>query len=132
MGFITRAHITRRTYDATLAELTSLEEMTRIMMEEGHVHSDVIARLWKVYSKISYITPRKDSLIDCQTRLYTGSDKNLPQPQRRGAILILGMLALAKRNVLDKHVDTLLKVGLGPLGKVCLTTAFYPKESEAN
>jgi condensin complex subunit 1 len=40
----------RRTYDATLAELTSLEEMMRIMMEENHIHYDVIAKLWQVYS----------------------------------------------------------------------------------
>ena len=47
-----------------------------------------------------------------------GSDKQLPKPQRRGAIIILGMLALARRSVVTERVDTLLKVGLGPLGKV--------------
>lgn len=40
----------RLTYDATLAELTSLEEMMRIMMEEGQIHLDVVAKLWQVYS----------------------------------------------------------------------------------
>jgi hypothetical protein len=40
--------------------------------------------------------------------------------QRRGAIIILGMLALARRSVVKDRVDTLLKVGLGPLGKVSL------------
>lgn len=39
------------TYDATLAELTSLEEMMRLLMEEGHIHEDVINKLWQVYSK---------------------------------------------------------------------------------
>lgn len=39
------------TYDATLAELTSLEEMLRQLMEEGHIHEDVVAKLWQVYSK---------------------------------------------------------------------------------
>ncbi|TFK73027.1 hypothetical protein BDN72DRAFT_257566 [Pluteus cervinus] len=92
-----------RTYDATLAELTSLEEMMRIMMDEGQVHQDVVTRLWKVYS----------------------SDKNLPQAQRRGTILILGMLALAKRSVLNNHVDTMLRVGLGPLGKADILLARY-------
>lgn len=47
-----------------------------------------------------------------------GSDRPLPKPQRRGAIIILGMLALARRSVVTERVDTLLKVGLGPLGKV--------------
>ena len=42
-----------RTYDATLAELTSLEELMRTMMLEGGadggVHEDVINKLWQVY-----------------------------------------------------------------------------------
>ncbi|GLB42214.1 putative regulatory subunit of the condensin complex, a complex required for conversion of interphase chromatin into mitotic-like condense chromosomes [Lyophyllum shimeji] len=92
-----------QTYDATLAELTSLEEMVRIMMDEGHVHQDVINKLWQVYS----------------------TNKQLPKPQRRGAIIILGMLALAKRSVLTDRVDTMLKVGLGPFGKADLTLARY-------
>lgn len=41
----------RLTYGATLAELTSLEEMMRILMESGQVHVDVINKLWQVYSK---------------------------------------------------------------------------------
>lgn len=41
----------RRTYEATLAELTSLEELMRTMMVDGGVHSDVINRLWQVYSE---------------------------------------------------------------------------------
>ncbi|RDB27013.1 Condensin complex subunit 1 [Hypsizygus marmoreus] len=92
-----------QTYDATLAELTSLEEMMRIMMDEGHVHQDIISKLWQVYS--------------------TG--RPLPKPQRRGAIIIIGMLALAKRSVLTDRVETMLKVGLGPLGKADLTLARY-------
>ena len=48
-----------------------------------------------------------------------GSDKQLPKEQRRGAIIILGMLALAKRHVVTDRADVLLKIGLGPLGKVC-------------
>lgn len=50
--------------------------------------------------------------------LNLGSDRQLPKEQRRGAIIILGMLALAKRSVVTDRVDTLLKVGLGPLGRV--------------
>lgn len=45
----------RLTYDATLAELTSLEEMMRSMMQDGQVHNDVIMKLWQVYSKSSYL-----------------------------------------------------------------------------
>lgn len=41
----------RRTYQATLAELTSLEELMRTMMADNGVHSDVINKLWQVYSE---------------------------------------------------------------------------------
>ncbi|OJA20254.1 hypothetical protein AZE42_02694 [Rhizopogon vesiculosus] len=91
------------TYDATLAELTSLEEMMRIMMEDGQIHYDVINKLWQVYS----------------------AHKALPPSQRRGAIIILGMLALSKRTIISEKVDTLLKIGLGPFGKADLTLARY-------
>lgn len=40
----------RRTYQATLAELTSLEELLRTMMADNGVHGDVINKLWQVYS----------------------------------------------------------------------------------
>ncbi|TFY76678.1 hypothetical protein EWM64_g7334 [Hericium alpestre] len=91
------------TYGATLAELTSLEEMMRYMMDDGQIHGDVIGKLWQVYS----------------------SERPLPKQQRRGAIIILGMLALARRSVVADRVETLLKIGLGPLGKSDLTLAKY-------
>lgn len=91
------------TYDATLAELTSLEEMMKTMMEEDQVHHDIINKLWQVYS----------------------STKPLPAYQRRGAVIILGMLALAKRSIVEEKVDVLLKVGLGKLGKTDLMLARY-------
>ncbi|KAG1748403.1 non-SMC mitotic condensation complex subunit 1 [Suillus paluster] len=91
------------TYDTTLAELTSLEEMMRIMMEDGQIHYDVINKLWQVYS----------------------APQALPCSQRRGAIIILGMLALSKRTIVSEKVDTLLKIGLGPFGKADLTLARY-------
>lgn len=43
----------RRTYGATLAELTSLEELMRTMMGENMVHTDVVNKLWQVYSASS-------------------------------------------------------------------------------
>ncbi|KAJ7232501.1 hypothetical protein C8J57DRAFT_1578787 [Mycena rebaudengoi] len=75
------------TYNTTLVELTSLEEMMRIMMDDDQIHPDVIVKLWSVY----------------------GANKQLPKEQRRGAIIILRMLALAKRGVLTDHVDVMLK-----------------------
>lgn len=93
-----------RTYGATLAELTSLEELMRAMMADGNgVHPDVINKLWQVYS----------------------TETEIPKAQRRGAIIILGMLALAKKEVVTERVDSLLKIGLGPLGKSDLVLARY-------
>lgn len=91
------------TYDATLAELTSLEEMMRYMMDDDRIHSDVVNKLWQVYS----------------------SERPLPKQQRRGAIIIIGMLALARRSVVQDRVDVLLKIGLGPMGKADLILAKY-------
>ena len=45
--------------------------------------------------------------------------------QRRGAIIILGMAASSKRQVVTDRVDVLLRVGLGPLGKADLILARY-------
>ncbi|KAF9269363.1 hypothetical protein L218DRAFT_1072228 [Marasmius fiardii PR-910] len=91
------------TYGATLAELTSLEEMIRVMMEDRQIHQDVVNKLWQIF----------------------GKDRHLPKQQRRGAIIIIGMMALAKRSVLADRVETMLKVGLGALGKADLTLARY-------
>ncbi|WVO23669.1 uncharacterized protein IAS62_005024 [Cryptococcus decagattii] len=92
-----------RTYGATLAELTSLEELMRTMMGEHMVHADVVNKLWQVYS----------------------TEQEIPKLQRQGAIIILGMLALAKREVVTEKVDKLLKIGLGPLGMHDLVLAKY-------
>ncbi|BEJ11951.1 hypothetical protein CspHIS471_0204110 [Cutaneotrichosporon sp. HIS471] len=92
-----------RTYGATLAELTSLEELMRTMMADGGVHPDVINKLWQVYT--------------------TGQE--IPKPQRQGAIIILGMLAVAKREVVAERVEPLLKIGLGQHGQNDLVLARY-------
>jgi condensin complex subunit 1 len=49
-----------RTYGATLAEVTSLEELMRTMMGEGAVHPDVVNKLWQVYSELSRLTQSTD------------------------------------------------------------------------
>lgn len=49
---------------------------------------------------------------------YSGSERPVEKQQRRGAIIIIGMLALARRSVVQDRVDVLLKIGLGPMGKV--------------
>lgn len=86
----------RLTYNATLAELTSLEELMGVMMERGYVHEDVICKLWEVYS----------------------TSKDISKQQRRGAIIVLGMVAAPRPKVVVDNLDKLIAIGLGPIGKV--------------
>ena len=92
-----------RTFGATLAELTSLEEMLKTMQLENLVHPEVVNKLWAVYS-----APRAISAA-----------------QRRGAIIVLGMLATARREIISEQIDVLLRVGLGPLGARDVVLAKY-------
>lgn len=80
-----------RTFDATLAELTSLEQLLGTMMTEDLVSDGVITKLWEVYE----------------------SSRAIPRAQRRGAIIILSMLAAARRDIVESKIDALLRVGLG-------------------
>lgn len=92
------------TFGATLAELTSLEELVRALMEEGHISTDVVTKLRSVYG-------------------YT--KKPLPPAQRRGAIIILGMLAQANRSIVTDDIDLYLRIGLGKYGHADLAVAKY-------
>ncbi|KAJ2741405.1 condensin complex non-SMC subunit Cnd1 [Coemansia sp. BCRC 34301] len=92
------------TFSATLAELTSLEELIRTLMEEGLITTDVISKLRSVYG-------------------YT--KQRLPPAQRRGAIIILGMLAQANRSIVTDDIDLYLRIGLGKYGHDDLTVAKY-------
>ena len=55
------------------------------------------------------------AILNCTT---LGADRDIPRFQRRGAIIVLGMFAVARREIVTDRTDTLLKIGLGPLGKV--------------
>ena len=96
-------NLVERTFGATLAELTSLEELVSTMCGEGMIHEDVIDKLWSVYS----------------------SSKAIPRGQRRGAIIIISMLAIAKKEIVAEHIDTLLGIGLGSLGAKDVVLAKY-------
>ena len=82
------------TFGATLAELTSLEQLFSIMQGEGMVPPAVVDTLWDVYS----------------------TSKPIARAQRRGAIMVLGMLAIAEREIVADRVELLLRIGLGTLG----------------
>ncbi|CAO3636786.1 unnamed protein product [Mucor hiemalis] len=92
------------TYNTNLAELTSLEQLLSTLMTENKLSYDVIEKLWSVY----------------------GFTKGrIQKSQRRGAIIILGMLAKAKTKIVSDKIDVMLKIGLGPLGKTDLGLAKY-------
>lgn len=102
-NFIARNMISL-TSDTTAAELTSLEQLLSRMMAEGKVEPLVIQKLWQIYGI---------------------QKQQISRSQRRGAIIVLGMLALAKPEIVIKELETILRVGLGPLGRQDLGLAKY-------
>lgn len=92
------------TFGSTPAELTCLEQLLSTMMKAGHISDGVIAKLWQVYGV---------------------QRREISKTQRRGAIIVLGMLALADPDVAVKEIEPMLRVGLGNLGKADLVLAKY-------
>src|SRR5699024_8847195 len=92
------------TFGSTPAELTCLEQLLSTMMNAGHISETVIAKLWQVYSV---------------------QKKEISKSQRRGSIIVLGMLALADPEVVIKEIEAMLRIGLGNLGRADLMLAKY-------
>ncbi|KAJ5110754.1 hypothetical protein N7532_001289 [Penicillium argentinense] len=92
------------TFGSTPAELTCLEQLLSTMMKAGHVSETVVAKLWQVYSV---------------------QKKEISKTQRRGAIIVLGMLALADPEVVIKEIEAMLRIGLGGHGRSDLVLAKY-------
>lgn len=101
-NFIARNMISL-TFGATPAELTSLEQLLSTMMKAGHISDLVISKLWQVY----------------------GVGKEISKSQRRGAIIVLGMISLADPEIAIKEIDTMLRVGLGSAGRRDLLLAKF-------
>ncbi|KAF2088469.1 hypothetical protein K490DRAFT_39255 [Saccharata proteae CBS 121410] len=94
------------TFGATPAELTSLEQLLSTMMKQDLVNEHVIAKLWHIYGAQK-------------------KNRETSRTQRRGAIIVLGMLALADPNIVVKEMETCLRIGLGELGRRDLGLARY-------
>ncbi|POS84635.1 ARM repeat-containing protein [Erysiphe pulchra] len=92
------------TFGATPAELTSLEQLLSNMMTLNHISELVITKLWQVYGV---------------------QKKEISRSQRRGSIIILGMLAMAKPDIVVGEMETMLRIGLGNLGRSDLQLAKY-------
>lgn len=83
--------------NANLADLTSLEELIRLLTKDRRINHQVIEKLWGIYG-------------------YTKSD--VPFSQRRGAIMILSMIGKADHEMVSDRLDLLMKIGLGDHGRV--------------
>ncbi|THW49623.1 hypothetical protein D6D25_04176 [Aureobasidium pullulans] len=102
-NFIAR-NMVSLTFGATAAELTSLEQLLSTMMQSDFIKDATIQKLWQIYG----IERREIS-------------KN----QRRGAIIVLGMLALADPDIIVKEMETCLRIGLGVYGRTDLVLAKF-------
>ncbi len=92
------------TFGATPAELTSLEQLLAAMMKEKAINEVVIQKLWQVYGV---------------------QRKEISKQQRRGAIIVLGMLALADPEIIVREMESCLRIGLGAIGRKDLVLARY-------
>ena len=92
------------TFGATQAELTSLEQLLNTMVKANHVSDLVVTKLWQVYGV---------------------QKQDISKNQRRGAIIVLGMLATADPEIVVKEMGIMLRIGLGSLGRSDLALAKY-------
>jgi condensin complex subunit 1 len=92
------------TFGTTPAELTSLEQLLSTMMKQGLVNALVIQKLWQVYGY---------------------QKKDISKNQRRGAIIVLGMLALSSPEIVVQEMEACLRIGLGEYGRRDLSLARY-------
>jgi condensin complex subunit 1 len=92
------------TFGTTPAELTSLEQLLSTMVKQGLVNELVIQKLWQIYGY---------------------QKKDISKNQRRGAIIVLGMLALSSPDIVVQEMETCLRIGLGELGRRDLGLARY-------
>lgn len=92
------------TFGATPAELTSLEQLLSTMMKDNLINELVVQKLWQVYGV---------------------QRKEISKNQRKGAIIVLGMLAMADPEIVVKEMETCLRIGLGELGRRDLNLARY-------
>ncbi|KAI0869522.1 armadillo-type protein [Hypoxylon argillaceum] len=92
------------TSGTTPAELTSLEQLLATMMKQGMISDRVITKLWGVYGF---------------------QKREISRSQRRGAIIVLGMLATASPEIVVGEMETMLRFGLGPHGRADLQLAKF-------
>ncbi|TPX42544.1 hypothetical protein SeMB42_g05088 [Synchytrium endobioticum] len=92
-------NLIRLTEEMNLAELTSLEQLLSIMIVKERVQPEqaIIDCLWGIFGR------RRTDATSAR--------------ERRGAIMVLSMLAKARKDIIVDKTDVLLRVGLGDYGK---------------
>lgn len=95
-------NIIKLTMSMSMAEQTSLEQIIGLIVKQKKFPAPVINQLWNIF------VAKK------------GHSQN-----RQGAIKLLGMIGKVEKSVVAMDLDSLLKVGLGSLGRKDLTLAKY-------
>ncbi|GMM32993.1 condensin subunit [Saccharomycopsis crataegensis] len=80
------------TYQTSVSDLASLEKLLSSMYEDEFIDNTVVKILWQIYNN-------------------SIGGKGVSKKQRRGAIIILGMISLANHEVTLRYIDSLLNVG---------------------
>lgn len=86
----------------SIAELASLTELFSSFIKKNLIHDQVINQIFALFAS-------------------SGFDKR----SRRSALIIISILAKTKREIVEKRLEVLLKLGLGSLGQVDPLTAQY-------
>ena len=87
------------TFSASVADLASLEKLLCLLYEAKLIHNEVINVLWHIYNKAGLQEPEYN------------------EANVHGAIIILGMLSLSDALIVQRGLDSLLRIGLGDIGK---------------
>lgn len=93
------------TLKASVADLALLEKLLGLMYAAMMINFEVINVLWQIYN----LSDRSEEV----------------RRQKRGAIIILGMLSLEDNQIAIKGFDSLLNIGLGDEGKDDLILGRY-------
>ncbi|OBA19013.1 hypothetical protein METBIDRAFT_61256 [Metschnikowia bicuspidata var. bicuspidata NRRL YB-4993] len=87
------------TVSASVADLASLEKLLCLMYAAKLINPEIVKVLWLIYSKAGK------------------NDEDYPQELTHGSIQILGMLAAANSKIVQMGMESLIRVGLGEIGK---------------
>lgn len=92
-------NLIKLTFEASVADLASLEKLVCMLYESRYIHQEVVKVLWHIYSKAG------------------SGEEEYPPELVLGSILVLGMLSTADNSIVQAGFESLLSIGLGEIGK---------------